>query len=164
MTLRPWTLDDVPAMTAAVQDPEIPRWTEVPSPYGEDDAREFIGKLQSGEIAELALAIVDAADGALLGSVGLRLPQSSVGEIGYWVAASARGRGVAPRAVRLLSAWAFDEYGYARIQIHTDPANAASQRVAESAGFTREGVLRSYGVVKGERIDIVMFSLLPGVL
>jgi RimJ/RimL family protein N-acetyltransferase len=77
VTLRPWTLDDVPAMTAAVQDPEIPRWTEVPSPYGEDDAREFIGKLQSGEIAELALAIVDAADGALLGSVGLRLPQSS---------------------------------------------------------------------------------------
>lgn len=151
-------------MAAACQDPEIPRFTEVPSPYSEDDARDFIAKVSSGELAELAFAIVDAGDGELLGSVGLRLPQPGVGEIGYWVAAPARGRGVAARAVRLLAAWAFDELGYVRIQIHTDPANTASQRVAESAGFTREGVLRSYGVVKGERIDIVMFSLLPGEL
>ena len=46
----------------------------------------------------------------------------------------------------------------------THPDNAASQRVAEKAGCTREGVLRSYFAAHGERHDCVMYSLLPGEL
>jgi [ribosomal protein S5]-alanine N-acetyltransferase len=43
----------------------------------------------------------------------------------------------------------------------TAPDNEASQRVAENAGFTREGLLRRYVEIKGERRDCVVYSLLP---
>ena len=98
------------------------------------------------------------------GAIGLRLPAERVGDVGYWLASWARGRGVATRALRLLCAWAFDSLDLARIQLHTLPDNDASQRVAERAGFRREGLLRSWTEMKGRRVDLVMFSLLPGEL
>jgi RimJ/RimL family protein N-acetyltransferase len=82
--------------------------------------------------------------------------------VGYWLAPHARGRGIATRAVRLLARWALDDLGLARLQITCGPDNLASQRVAERAGFTREGVLRSHYPFKGSRRDTVVFSLLPG--
>jgi RimJ/RimL family protein N-acetyltransferase len=151
-------------MVEACQDPEIPRWTNVPSPYGEEHAREFIAHGVPGRQYDLQRAIVDPASDELLGSIGLWTVQEGVGELGYWVAAPARGRGVATRAVRLLAAWGFEARGYARIQLHTLPGNEPSERVAERAGFKREGLLRSFALMKGRRTDIVMFSLLPGEL
>jgi RimJ/RimL family protein N-acetyltransferase len=165
VTVRPFRADDAPAVAAACQDPEIPRWTSVPSPYGTDDAREFISGTLRVDRPELSLAVVEASDEAVfLGAIGLRLPSPGVGEVGYWLAAPARGRGVATRAVRLICAWAFETMPLARIQLHTLPGNEASERVAERAGFTREGLLRSFAEMKGKRVDITMFSLLPGEL
>jgi RimJ/RimL family protein N-acetyltransferase len=63
--------------------------------------------------------------------------------------------------VRLLAPWALRELRLARVALHTTPDNKASQRVAERAGFTREGVLRSFEEHDGRRVDVVVFSLLP---
>jgi RimJ/RimL family protein N-acetyltransferase len=156
---------DVPALVAAVQDPLIPRYTRVPSPYGEREAADFIVEQRRRREAgtELSLLVVDAGSDALLGSVGVRVDRETArAEIGYWVAREARRRGLASRAVVLLGAWLFESLQLARLQIHTETENLASQRVAERAGFTREGVLRSYELVKGRPIDVVMFSALPG--
>ncbi len=155
--LRPWREEDVPAIAAACADPEIARWTSVPEPYGEEEARAFIAGAH-----ELAFAVVDASSGQLLGAIGLERLEGRRGEIGYWIARGARGRGVAPRALRLLSRWALAEGGFARVQLMTEPENRASQRVAEKAGFRREGILRSYAELKGRRRDFVVYSLLPG--
>jgi RimJ/RimL family protein N-acetyltransferase len=156
LLLRPPTERDVPALTAALQDPEIPRWTRVPSPYTEEDARAWLAS--TGEDRFL---IVDRETEELLGGVGLRAPEDGVAEIGYWVRREVRGRGIAPRAVRLVSEWGLRERGVARISLMTEPENAASQRVAEKAGYRREGVLRSWMELKGTRRDFVMFSLVP---
>jgi RimJ/RimL family protein N-acetyltransferase len=164
VTLRRFREDDVPALTEACQDPEIPRWTNVPSPYTEEDARVFIHDTLRGDREEMSLAIADARTDELLGAIGLRLRAPGLAEIGYWLAAPARGRGAATRAARLICQWAFAEMPLARMQLHTLPGNEASERVAERAGFTREGVLRSFGEMKGRRVDITMFSLLPGEL
>jgi RimJ/RimL family protein N-acetyltransferase len=53
-----------------------------------------------------------------------------------------------------------------RVQLRADEENAASKKVAENAGFTREGVLRSsrYNARLNRRVDFVMYSLLPGEL
>jgi RimJ/RimL family protein N-acetyltransferase len=64
--------------------------------------------------------------------------------------------------VRLLAGWAFRELRIDRLQLTTHPDNTASQRVAERAGFTREGVLRAYHPTSDGPRDAVMFSLLPG--
>jgi len=164
VTLREWRESDIPAIVEACQDPEVARWTNVPSPYGEEHAREFVAHGIPGRQDDLHFAVVDADSDALLGSIGIWTVQEGVGEIGYWVAASARRRGVAVRSVRLLVAWAFEARGYARIQLHTLPGHEPSARVAERAGFKREGLLRSFAMMKGGRTDIVMFSLLPGEL
>jgi RimJ/RimL family protein N-acetyltransferase len=156
LLLRTPTEDDVSAITAACQDPDIPRWTRVPSPYTEQNARDWL--VSEGEDRFL---IVARETGELLGSVALRPDDDGVAEIGYWVKREARGRSVASRAVRLLSEWGLRERGLARISLITEPENVASQRVAEKAGYRREGLLRSWAELKGERRDFVMFSLLP---
>jgi RimJ/RimL family protein N-acetyltransferase len=154
--LRPFDESDVPAIVAACQDPEIPRWTAVPSPYTEADARAW---LASDE--EESFAVVDKASGELLGSIGVRRAGEGIAEVGYWVAKEARGRGVATRALGLMARWALVEKGLGRVQLRADVANEASQRVAEKAGFVREGVLRSSLELKGARHDAVMYSLVP---
>jgi RimJ/RimL family protein N-acetyltransferase len=108
-------------------------------------------------------AIVDAQSGAFLGQVGIGHLnwEQLVGEVFYWVVATARRRGIATRAVRLMTAWAFEVMQLARIELTVDPGNEPSQRVALAAGFTREGVLRSYQRFKDRRMDAVMFSRLP---
>jgi RimJ/RimL family protein N-acetyltransferase len=112
---------------------------------------------------ELPTLIVDAADDTLLGTVGLHNldPESGRCSAGYWVAAPARSRGVARRGLELLSRFAFDQLAVKRIELWIEPVNRGSLRVAEAVGFTREGLLRSYMQVSGERRDMLMYSLLP---
>ena len=139
MALRPYTLDDVPEVTAACQDPEIARWTAtIPWPYREDHARTWISShgllWENGEAAEFA--ITAAQDGQLLGSVGLRLDwEDKTAVAGYWVAARARNRGVATRALRLATTWAFETLGLSAVELVTMIGNVASERVAERVGF-----------------------------
>ena len=64
------------------------------------------------------------------------------------------------RAVLLLSRWAFETLPVERIEITIEPENTASCAVAERAGYTFEGVLRSHTVIKGRRRDMGMYSLL----
>lgn len=82
--------------------------------------------------------------------------------MGYWLAPSARGRGLATRTVRLPAQWAFTRLSIARLELTCAPDNIASQRTAERCGFTREGVLRSHIPFRGGRRDTVVFGLLPG--
>ena len=171
VTLRPWKRADVPEITAACQEAEIARWLDqIPQPYREEHAREYVARTtdawRGGSAA--GLAVTDAATGELLGSIGLHVIDADHGvvEIGYWTKTEARGRGAATRASRLLAGWAIEELGAERVQLRAAPENEPSIRVAEKAGFRREGVLRStrYSERLGRRVDFVMFSLLPGEL
>jgi RimJ/RimL family protein N-acetyltransferase len=155
---------DAPAIVAACNDPEIPRWTELPSPYTDRDAHEYLVRLEPDRRAgrTLGFGIARSGDDALLASCGLtRFDWTErKTEIGYWVAREARGQSIATRATRLLSRWALETLGMERVELLAQPENAASQRVAEKAGFTREGLLRRYRRRGHDRIDFVMFSLL----
>jgi RimJ/RimL family protein N-acetyltransferase len=140
VALRGFDSRDVAAVTAACQDPEIPRWTLVPRPYGQQDAREHMRHMEAGRMAgtRLSLAIVEAAErDVLLGSIALNPIdwERSAADVGYWVAAPARGRGVATRAVRLVTDWAFGSLGLERMELRAQRENRASQAVAARAGF-----------------------------
>jgi RimJ/RimL family protein N-acetyltransferase len=161
LTLRPWREEDVPAIHAACQDPEILRWLPlIPRPYTLAHARAFV----AGADGPYAFAIEDG--GRVVGSIALRVDEANaIGNLGYWCAPDARGRGVVTRALRRLCRYGFEDLGLGRLELVADPDNAASQRVAEKAGFRREGVLRSHLLhPDGRRRDSVMFSLLPGEL
>jgi RimJ/RimL family protein N-acetyltransferase len=113
------------------------------SPYTKDDAFAWIALAESmgREGSAYHLVIAAAADGALQGAVGLEVHESPTrhGEIGYWIAAPARGRGTATRAVKLLTAWALEAVALPFVEIHVLPANAPSHAVARKAGFRRAG-------------------------
>jgi RimJ/RimL family protein N-acetyltransferase len=168
VALRPWTLADVPAVAAACDEAEIARWMhQIPTPYGEDDAREYVRSTQAAWLAGTGafFAVVESASGELAGAIAIHVtdPALETVEVGYWAAARARGRGLTTRALKLISAWAV-AVGAKRVQLRADVRNVASLRVAEKAGFTREGTLRAAGQNEREnrRIDYAVFSLLPG--
>jgi RimJ/RimL family protein N-acetyltransferase len=144
LVLRPKRPDDIDAIIAACQDPEIPRWTFVPSPYTRADAEAFMARSAEEEAAGKAvdLLAVDPHDG-LLGSFSLMELdlERGYGEIGYWVAAEARGRGIATRAVRLLADWGREQLALTKIDVLPHKDNAPSRRVAEKAGFRDTGEL-----------------------
>ena len=147
LVLRPKRRADLDALTAACQDPEIPRWTFVPSPYTRADAEAYYERSRAEAAAGRAVSLlaVGARDERLLGSFSVmeldRAP--GYGELGYWVAAGARGRGVATRAVRLLHDWAVRALGLTELEILPHRDNAASRRIAEKAGYRDTGELRA---------------------
>lgn len=166
VVLRPWSDADVGAANRATQDRSIAEFTGVPPAPTLEQTRAFLlaqPALRSAG-SELTLAIADAETDAFCGSISLLRFEwaSRRAEIGYWVAPWARGGGRATHAVRLLARWALGELGLVRLALHTHPENAASQRVAERAGFTREGTLRGYDIRGGRIRDLVSFSLLSG--
>jgi RimJ/RimL family protein N-acetyltransferase len=168
VALRPWIERDAPAIADACRDQEIAWWLDqVPQPYGEADARTYVAMTRRGwkDGTHAAFAVTDAETGEVIGSVGLHWldTEHGVAEVGYWVRREARGRGVATRATRLAARWALRDCDMKRLQLRADRRNVASQRVAESAGFRREGVLRSvrFNQRQDRRVDFVLYSLLP---
>jgi RimJ/RimL family protein N-acetyltransferase len=143
--LRPPEPGDLDAIYEACQDPEIQRWTGVPSPYLREHATGYLERTaaerESGK--SLAFLAVDV-QGSLLGNFSvMELDQApGYGEIGYWVAKEARGKGVASRAVTLLRDWAATDLGLDVIELIIHEGNALSQRVAERTGFLDTGERR----------------------
>ena len=74
----------------------------------------------------------------------------------------ARGQNAATEATRLLTGWLFEATNIARVQATVEPANVASQRVLEKAGFQREGLLRGYASWGRERRDVFLYGKLEG--
>jgi RimJ/RimL family protein N-acetyltransferase len=136
VTLRPWRHEDADWYVSAVSDPEIQRFTTESATLRPDEVRAAIDQLRATD-NQVGFAIVDTADGRLLGNIALAL-DGGVGEISYWIAVDSRGRGAASRALALLANWAFTRAGVSELRLHAHRDNIASQRVAERAGFVRD--------------------------
>ncbi|MHB8643081.1 MAG: GNAT family N-acetyltransferase [Gaiellaceae bacterium] len=169
VVLRPWSEDDLDALVGRINDPDIASFLDrLPQPYTEDDAREWFrictAGWADGRLAAFGIH-VDDTEGAI-GGIGINFLDGldeGGAEVGYWVAAEARGRGIATAATRAAAAWVFAEVPeLARLQLRADVENVASNRVAERAGFTREGILRAqrFNARLGRRSDFAMWSLL----
>jgi RimJ/RimL family protein N-acetyltransferase len=173
MVLSPPTAADIDTLTAICQDPDIPAWTTVPSPYTRADAEKFVLEVIPAAMAagtDAVFALYQAVGGDLLGMVGLHriAPRSerrtAHAELGYWSAPQARGKGYMTEAARAACGWAFAELCLERIDWMAFAGNHASRRVAEKIGFTIEGTVRSRHVQKGQVVDTWIGSLLQGEL
>jgi RimJ/RimL family protein N-acetyltransferase len=143
--LRPWRDDpaDVAALVAAWHDPLVAAHNPVPRDVSPEAARRWIAGDAERRARGLALDLVIApvAGEVVWGEVGLRGVDEVAGraEVGWWLAADARGRGVAAAALDLLATWALGPLGLRQVWARIDPANQASTHVAEAAGFRRLG-------------------------
>ena len=171
VVLRPWSAGDADALVLRINDPDIaalprPRAAAVHDPRR---ARLFAITAEGWRARHVrrrsgSTSTASTEPSAALGVRFLSEIDEGCAEVGYWVAADARGRGHRDGGDDAAAArWAFDAVPeLARLQLRADVENPASNRVAEKAGFTREGVLRAqrYNARLGRRIDFVMWSLL----
>ncbi|MFE4594481.1 GNAT family N-acetyltransferase [Streptomyces laurentii] len=164
LRLRPFTPDDADLVYEICQDPEIQRWTAVPTPYTREDAEFFVTRIAPDgwrQDGQLPFAVEPLAGGPLIAAVGLHACGPGVREIGYWTAAGHRGRGYTTEVVGALAHWAFTGLGVHRLVWRAEVGNAPSRAVAERAGFTIEGVERAGIVNNGTARDCWLGSLLP---
>ncbi len=151
-------------------DPEYARWATPGGPAAppqsvEEELQRLLEldwRWLAGQAARFA--VVDTATGSYAGGIGV-YPSSPVWQaaiIGYSMHPAFRGRGMLRRALPMVCRWAFAEAGFARLEASVAVGNVASLRVAEAAGFRREGILRQVQPLADGRTDHVLYSLLPG--
>ncbi len=162
--LEPLSQAHAADFTELIKDSDVKRFTLVPS--GADGAfvRDWLGRYETAWLdgSRAGFCIRDTSDGAFLGFaaiVHLDL-DAREGEIGYMIVPVERGRGISVRAVDLLTRWGFDELALERLELRIDVTNAASERVAERAGYHRDGVLRNVHFKEGLRSDTGVWSRL----
>jgi RimJ/RimL family protein N-acetyltransferase len=163
-TLEPLAEHHLDAVTEIVLDPDVRRFTRFPDPPDPAFPAQWIARYTRGreDGTCAAFAAVDA-DGVFLGTgLAPHIDRSAREmELGYLVAPAARGRGIGSEILRRLTRWALDEGGALRVFLLVAVDNVASQRVAERAGYVREGVLRSMHLKGEERGDTIVYSQLP---
>ncbi len=162
--LAPIAQSDHAELLALVGDEAVLAFTLVPTGADAEFITGWIARYEQGWRDGSCAGFVarDVGDGTFLAFasiVQLDL-EAGQGEIGYAVAPAARGRGVARRAVGLLTRWGFDELGLVRLVLDIDVANSASERVAAGAGYLQEGIRRSAYFKEGRRADVGVWSRL----
>lgn len=156
--LRPWRLTDAEWYVDAAMDATIQQFTSEPPTLTAEDVRGAIAGLAERAGSTAGFVICDAVTGERLGNIGL-VHEAGVAEVSYWLAAGARGRGVATRALRLISRWAFDRIGLAELRLWTHVDNLASRKVAERAGYHRSPGHDRERQVKGANWQTVGYTL-----
>lgn len=163
--LRQFKPSDAPIMSEFMQDGSVARWTlRIPYPYKKKDAVKFIRsrKTRWRKGTDYSFAVVCKENGGLAGSVSLlRVDKKhKTAEMGYWLGAPYRGKGLMREAVALLLGFGFRKLKLEKVTGRAFAENRASQRVLESNGFKREGLLRKDIVKRGKRHDLLAYGLL----
>lgn len=148
--LRPLRLSDAPAVWDAIEESRkhMERWLPwVPKTRSAADERRAIAGMRGRwrRREDFVVGIFDRLTGRYLGGSGLHKInwERRCFEIGYWIRASAEGRGYVSETVRLLTCFAFDRLGAERVEIFMHPRNARSEAVAKRLRFVYEGTARA---------------------
>lgn len=151
--IRDWAVEDAPAIVRHANNRRVAMWLRdrFPSPYTAADANAFLSVACCRD-PRTVFAIATRHEA--IGGIGLDFGDDVhrfTAELGYWLGEPFWGRGIMTDAVRLFTAWAFENLEVYRIFAAVFDGNAASIRVLEKAGFEREGRLRA-GVFKNGKI------------
>ncbi|GAA5036222.1 hypothetical protein GCM10023258_38940 [Terrabacter aeriphilus] len=166
LTVRPFTVADWEVLRDEHNNEESLRWDFEGRPVNDAEARRrtalSVRGWRLGRVARFVM--VDAATGRPAGTIGvMRVGPPGTGLVGYGVLPDFRGRGFTTRALRLVSRWAFDEAGLARLELGHKVGNEASGRAAARAGFRAEGRLSGrLPNPDGTRSDEIYYSLVRG--
>jgi ribosomal-protein-serine acetyltransferase len=166
--VRRFETTDAASMLAAVRAslPEMAHWMPwCKESYALEDAEAWIRYAQTAwtDHTEYPLGVFEAQSGHVVGGTGINQinRHHRMGNIGYWVSAPHRGRGVARYAAKQAALLGFGELGLTRLEIVALSHNLASQRVAESLGAQRECQARNRLQLQGQPHDAIVYSLIP---
>ncbi|MGK4007002.1 GNAT family N-acetyltransferase [Sorangium sp. So ce1036] len=161
LTIRPWAPADAGALAKHANDRRI--WENVrdrfPHPYTRADAEAWIAFCEEQDDPARNLAI--EVTGEVVGAIGLERfddVHRNTAELGYWIGAPFRGRGLATEAVVAMTRYGLAHLGLERIQAGVFHWNDASARVLVKAGYTLEGRLRRHAVKEGRVGDVLLYA------
>lgn len=168
LCLRPLLMADAPALAQAALESvaTVGPWLPWCDPtFSLDDAQHWVQSCVDDRVTGSAysVGIFDAGDGAYLGGIGINHinREHDFANLGFWVRQSRQGGRVAPRAARIMAAYAFDRLGLTRLEIVAAEHNQRSRKVAEHAGARFEGILQNRLVIRGVPTAAAMYALLP---
>lgn len=162
-TIRTFRASDAPGLARVANDRSI--WRNLrdrfPHPYALAHAEAFIEyALAPKKEHAFAICVGDEVAGAISIVLGEDIYRRSA-EIGYWLGAEWRGKGIASEAVRALAQWALETFDLVRLHAAVFAWNPASARVLEKAGFTLECLARKAAFKDGEVVDEFVYVLMP---
>lgn len=159
ITLRPVEESDIPAWYGYLSLPRVLEHTSWVLDSA-DNLRALVASYNAADLSsEIRFAIQAESQGPLVGTIGFHTisPQSRTAELAYDLHPSLWGRGIVSACCRAVVAWGMSERKYVRIQSTVLETNAPSIRVLEKCGFSREGQLRSYRMVRGVPRDFWLY-------
>jgi RimJ/RimL family protein N-acetyltransferase len=140
--LREWTPEDLDDLVELLDEPDIARWTPMPSPFDVEAGLAYLKRARQGRTSGQRIQLAITADGGkplgevLLFGVDAGLKEA---ELGYLVGAGHRRRGLAAGALSLLSGYAHSTLHLSRLLLRIDPGNVASCAVARRCGYRLTG-------------------------
>jgi RimJ/RimL family protein N-acetyltransferase len=161
LVLRPFRLDDVPAVLTYASDPEVTRHLEWDAYDDPAVAEAFIRSTLNGGSTWYARAIVLRAGERVIGGADLRIvsPRDRRAELGYGLARAYWGQSYATEAAGLLINYGFAQLGLVRIEALCSVGNERSARTLERLGMRREGRLAQYRWKKGQPRDHYLYAI-----
>ncbi len=160
LLLRPFALKDAEDVFAYANDPEWSRFLPVPSPYTLQDALTFVDRNISIDWHEEPVFAIEYG-GTVIGGIGFHIDSpNSKAMLGYAIACVYWNQGLMTEAAAAVVDWGFAQLGLAKVYSFADVENAGSWRVMEKIGMSREGTLRSHGVLRGVRQDFHYYGVL----
>ena len=168
VTLRKPEIKDTQAVFDGCQDPLIPRFTAISANYSMAHALDYVQRVDASLRTQRELPVVieygNGDDRKFAGTISFHSisVKNSVGEIGYWMSESMRGKSIATTAVRMLTDYGFATIGFKRVEAMVDIENIASTKLLASAGYQREGLLRKkISRDDGRQVDMYLFAAIP---
>jgi len=164
ITLRKPEERDIVPIFEGVQDTLIPKFTRIPATYQMANAEHYVRERSpTGFTMQTEIQLVLEYDGKFAGALSFHtlVLDEAKAEIGYWITADARGRGIATAATKLLTGYGFETIGFHRIEALVVESNQPSLRVLSNAGYIQEGVLRDKSCCgDGTRENMMLFAAL----
>ena len=168
ISLRKPEIKDTQAVFDGCQDPLIPRFTAISANYSMAHALDYVQRVDASLRTQRELPLVieygNGDDRKFAGTISFHSisVKNSVGEIGYWMSESMRGKSIATTAVRMLTDYGFATIGFKRVEAMVDIENIASTKLLASAGYQREGLLRKkISRDDGRQVDMYLFAAIP---
>lgn len=168
INLRKPELKDTQAVFDGCQDPLIPRFTAISANYSMAHALDYVQRVDASLRTQRELPLIieygNGDDRKFAGTISFHSisVKNSVGEIGYWMSESMRGKSIATTAVRMLTDYGFATIGFKRVEAMVDVENMASTKLLTSAGYQREGLLRKkISRDDGRQVDMYLFAAIP---
>ena len=163
LTLRPYTLADIPAFLPLIAAREVAATTlRIPHPYSEAQAREFVALTEQQNVSGscVRLCVVIRESGAICGGTGLMLePDHRRAELGYWIGVPYWGNGYATEAAAAMVKYGFEHLDLYRIHAGYFAGNLASKRVLEKIGMRHEGCQRGHMLKWGKFCDQELYGM-----